>query len=127
MHDILRASFFQKSHKRSRVISRYDRRAIACSHMLPVETLSLFVWRPRPPEAATPSVPNESYAVTFLAKRGGILTSRARVYAELYNFIRRLGVSVELARVIAELANISGACRRLNAALLDVCKRRTRR
>ena len=86
MHDILRASFFQKSHKRSRVISRYDRRAIARSHMLPVETLSLSVWRQRPLGIATPSVPKESYAVTFLAKRGGISTSRARVYAELYSF-----------------------------------------
>ena len=54
--------------------------------MLPVENLSLFAWRPRPPEVATPSVPNESYAVTFLSKRGGISTSLARVYAELYNF-----------------------------------------
>ena len=76
----------QNSRKTLRLISRDERRRIARAKMLPVENLSLSVWRQRPLGIATPSVPNESYAVIFLAKRGGVPTSLASVYAELYNF-----------------------------------------
>ena len=86
MHDIRYATSSQKPRNPSRLIRRHERRTIARSRMFPVETLPLFAWRPRPPEVTPPSVPNESYAIAFLAKRCGISTSLARVFAELNNF-----------------------------------------
>lgn len=91
MQNILRATSAQKSPRTSRLIRHYERRKIARAQILPVETLSLFAWRPRSSEATSPRAQNESYAV-------------AKV-------VRGYGVSVELARVIAELANIGGAWR----------------
>ena len=76
----------QNSHKTSHLIRRHERRKIARAQMLPVALLPLFECLATPPEVAPAAVPNESYAVVFLAKRGGISTSLARVYAELNNF-----------------------------------------
>ena len=86
MQNIRYATSAQKPPKTSRLIRHYERRKIARAQMLPVETLSLFAWRPRPSEVTPPRAQNESYAVTFLVKRGSISTSLARVYAELYSF-----------------------------------------
>ncbi len=91
MQNIRYATSAQKSPKTSRLIRHYERRKIARAQMVPDESLSLFAWRPRPSEVTPPRVQNESYAV-------------AKV-------VRSYRVSVELARIIAELANIGGASR----------------
>ena len=73
----------QNSHKTSHLIRSHERRAIARAQMLPVETLSLFAWRPRPPEAAPAYDSKPSYPVAKIATRYRLPIGLAQVVAEL--------------------------------------------